>query len=61
MEDKYASASSGGVMFNGIYWHSDRYSVGYGLKAYSDVYGIKDSSAFASSGVAHYLAATYKF
>jgi nucleoside-specific channel-forming protein len=56
--------SSGGVMFNGIYWHSERYSVGYGLKAYSDVYTIKDGVAFGgieSSGVSHYFAATYKF
>ncbi|WP_256928258.1 outer membrane protein OmpK, partial [Vibrio parahaemolyticus] len=22
----------GGAMFNGIYWHSDRFAVGYGLK-----------------------------
>ena len=62
MDDTSAgSVSNGGVMFNGIYWHSERYSVGYGLKAYNDVYGIKDSSAFASSGVAHYFAASYKF
>ncbi|NQZ94096.1 MAG: hypothetical protein HRT97_17360 [Moritella sp.] len=62
MDDTSAgNVSNGGVMFNGIYWHSERYSVGYGLKAYNDVYGIKDSSAFASSGVAHYFAASYKF
>ncbi|QIA62633.1 hypothetical protein GT360_03490 [Vibrio astriarenae] len=61
MKDEYASASHGGAMYNGIYWHSDRYSLGYGLKAYNDVYGIKDSSDFKSSGVAHYIAATYKF
>ncbi|WP_252347813.1 outer membrane protein OmpK, partial [Vibrio parahaemolyticus] len=23
---------NGGAMFNGIYWHSDRFAVGYGLK-----------------------------
>ncbi|WP_392340706.1 outer membrane protein OmpK [Moritella marina] len=61
MDTSNGGVSNGGVMFNGIYWHSDRYSVGYGLKAYSDVYGIKDSSAFASSGFAHYFAASYKF
>lgn len=53
--------SNGGAMFNGIYWNSERYAIGYGLKAYKDIYGIKDSSAFPSTGVSHYLAATYKF
>ncbi len=61
LEDKYSSASSGGAMFNGIYWHSDRFALGYGLKLYKDVYGIKDSSGFKSTGVGHYLSATYKF
>ncbi|MDN3698888.1 nucleoside-specific channel-forming Tsx family protein [Vibrio cortegadensis] len=56
-----STASNGGAMFNGIYWHSDRYAVGYGLKAYKDVYGIKDSSGLKSSGVGHYFAVTYKF
>ena len=54
-------ASSGGVMFNGIYWHSDQFAVGYGLKAFSDVYLIKDSDGFQSTGFAHYFSATYKF
>ncbi|WP_299015896.1 outer membrane protein OmpK [uncultured Photobacterium sp.] len=56
-----ATASSGGAMFNGLYWHSDRYAVGYGLKAYNNIYGIKDSSAFKSSGIGHYVSVTYKF
>lgn len=54
-------ASSGGAMFNGLYWHSDRYAVGYGLKAYKDIYGIKDSDGFKSTGVGHYISVTYKF
>lgn len=61
MKKEYTAVSSGGAMFNGIYWHSDNFAVGYGLKAYQDIYGIKDSSAFKSSGFAHYFAATYKF
>ncbi|SQD80188.1 nucleoside-specific channel-forming Tsx family protein [Moritella yayanosii] len=61
MDTSAGGVSSGGAMFNGIYWHSERYSVGYGLKAYNDIYGIKDSSDFASSGFGHYFAATYKF
>ncbi|MEH6452735.1 MAG: outer membrane protein OmpK [Psychromonas sp.] len=61
MKDEYADVSHGGVMFNGIYWHSDRFALGYGLKAYSDVYGIEDTDAFKSTGFAHYVSATYKF
>lgn len=68
MKDKYASASNGGAMFNGIYWHSEHYAVGYGLKAYYNVYGIDDGSAtgfdsghWESSGVTHYFDVTYKF
>ncbi|KGK09040.1 nucleoside-specific channel-forming Tsx family protein [Vibrio navarrensis] len=67
MKEEYSSASSGGAMFNGFYWHSDRYAVGYGLKAYKDVYGVKDGQDIGgglqleSTGVSHYLAVTYKF
>ncbi|SJN34514.1 Outer membrane protein OmpK [Vibrio casei] len=68
MKDEYASASNGGVMFNGIYWHSERFAVGYGLKLYKDVYGLKDGSAtgfdggtWESTGVSHYFDVTYKF
>ncbi|KHT64066.1 membrane protein [Photobacterium gaetbulicola] len=62
MKDEYSEASNGGAMFNGIYWHSDRYSVGYGLKAYKDVYGLKDGSfAGKTTGVGHYFSIGYKF
>ncbi|TFH90724.1 nucleoside-specific channel-forming Tsx family protein [Vibrio ouci] len=71
MEEKYSTASNGGAMYNGIYWHSDRFAVGYGLKLYNDVYGFADGEdvpfidgndvSFESSGVAHYVAVTYKF
>ncbi|RJX71762.1 hypothetical protein DZ860_10395 [Vibrio sinensis] len=61
MKEEYSSSSNGGAMFNGIYWHNDQFAVGYGLKLYHDVYGIKDSDAFESSGVGHYFAVTYKF
>ncbi|GLS92548.1 outer membrane protein OmpK [Psychromonas marina] len=61
MEDKYAETSNGGAMFNGLYWHTDNFSLGYGLKAYNNIYGIEDSSDFKSSGFAHYFSATYKF
>ena len=69
MQDEYSQVSNGGAMFNGLYWHSDRFAVGYGLKLSSDVYGFKvganlpwDASTQAeSSGVGHYVAVTYKF
>ncbi|WED22443.1 hypothetical protein L3Q72_03300 [Vibrio sp. JC009] len=61
MKDEYSSSSTGGGMFNGIYWHSERYAVGYGLKLYQDIYGIEDSSALKTSGVSHYFDVTYKF
>ena len=69
MKDEYSQVSNGGAMFNGIYWHSDRFAVGYGLKLYHDVYGFEDgtglpwdsSTKSESSGVGHYVAVTYKF
>ncbi|CAM3993799.1 nucleoside-specific channel-forming Tsx family protein [Vibrio neonatus] len=67
MKEKYSSASNGGAMFNGIYWHSDRYAVGYGLKLYHNVYGFEDGETTSwgavsqSSGVGHYVSVTYKF
>jgi len=59
-ESMGASSSDGGAMYNGIHWHSNQYSVGYGLKSYKNVYGIKDG-ATKSTGFSHYLTAAYKF
>lgn len=64
-----ATSSSGGAMFNGLYWHSDQFAVGYGLKLYNNVYGFKDGQGLPwndavkaeSSGVGHYVSVTYKF
>lgn len=62
MKEEYSSSSNGGAMFNGIYWHSDRFAVGYGLKGYKDVYGLKDGgNAGKTTGFGHYVAVTYKF
>ncbi|CDU02128.1 Outer membrane protein [Vibrio coralliirubri] len=73
MDDGVAGRSStGGAMYNGIYWHSDRFAVGYGLKLFNDVYGFADGEVPStlypgnttkadSSGVGHYFAVTYKF
>ena len=54
-------ANHGGVMFNGFYWHSDRYAVGYGFKLFYDVYLIEDTNDFESTGISHYFSVTYKF
>ncbi|WCE30777.1 nucleoside-specific channel-forming Tsx family protein [Vibrio sp. SCSIO 43137] len=65
MDDKPVTKTSrGGAMFHGLYWHSERYALGYGLKAYDDVFGLKDGALGdkpQSSGIGHYIAATYKF
>ncbi|MRI33765.1 hypothetical protein EOPP23_12295 [Endozoicomonas sp. OPT23] len=53
--------------FNGIYWHSDRFAAGYGLKYFHDVYTVKDSQPIGggadklkTTGFAHYFSVTYK-
>ncbi|AQW58768.1 hypothetical protein D0812_03925 [Vibrio owensii] len=64
MDDDFGAlnTTNGGAMFNGIYWHSDRFAVGYGLKGYKDVYGLKDDGlAGKTTGFGHYFAVTYKF
>lgn len=66
-EDKTAfvpKTSNGGNAFFGLYWHSDRYALGYGLKGFKDVYLLEDGAgalALESTGWSHYLSATYKF
>ncbi|UJF18846.1 outer membrane protein OmpK [Vibrio sp. SS-MA-C1-2] len=54
-------ADNGGGAFFGLYWHSEHYAAGYGLKGYKDVYLIPDTTDFASSGWSHYFSVTYKF
>ena len=58
--DNNQSANGLGT-FHGIYWHSDRYAVGYGLKYFNEIYGIDNSDAFKSTGFGHYFSVTYKF
>ncbi|WP_298774899.1 outer membrane protein OmpK [uncultured Shewanella sp.] len=55
--------SQGGNIFFGLYWHSDRYALGYGLKGFKDVYLLADNGATGldSTGWSHYFSATYKF
>ncbi|MFE8726941.1 nucleoside-specific channel-forming Tsx family protein [Aeromonas hydrophila] len=59
--DVASQSTDGTAMFNGLYWHSDRYAVGYGLKYFNDVYGIQNSDGFKSTGFGHYFSVTYKF
>ncbi|MGL4734070.1 MAG: outer membrane protein OmpK [Enterovibrio sp.] len=53
--------------FHGLYWHSERFAVGYGVKYFKDAYGTKhgepsfNGSAWNTSGLSHYIALTYKF
>ncbi|QIZ78797.1 outer membrane protein OmpK [Ferrimonas lipolytica] len=52
----------GGAIFLGLYWHSDRYAVGYGLKGFDDVYGLQDGGIVGeTTGWANYFSVTYKF
>lgn len=48
--------------FNGLYWHTPRYAVGYGLKYYQDMALLKDGGAAGeTTGFGHYFSLTYKF
>jgi nucleoside-specific channel-forming protein len=48
--------------YNGLYWHTQRYDVGYGLKLYQD-FGLWKSGGIAgeTSGAGHYFVVSYKF
>ena len=63
-EDKFGgnpfATSSGGAMFNGLYWHSKHWAIGYGLKLYKDIYMLKDNDILKTTGLSHYFAVTYK-
>ena len=54
-------AEQGGVMSNGIFWHSDKYALGYSLDYLKNGYQFKDSSNLESTGFTHYFSASYKF
>ncbi len=64
IDDRFKALKNdnGGNIFTGLYWHSDRYAVGYGLKGYKDVYGLRDGGlAGNTTGFGHYFALSYKF
>lgn len=48
--------------YNGLYWHSEHYAAGYGLKYYKDM-GLIESGGAAgeTTGFGHYLVVCYKF
>lgn len=55
-------SSTGFDMFNGLYWHYDKISLGYGLKLFNNVYGLKNGGfAGKTTGVAHYFSVGYLF
>lgn len=48
--------------YNGLYWHTKRYAVGYGLKVYQNMALFKDGGIGGeTSGVGQYFVLTYKF
>lgn len=48
--------------FNGLYWHTKQYALGYGLKYYKDMALLKDGGfGGETTGFGHYLSLTYKF
>ena len=58
--DTAGRTSEGGAMFNGIYYHTDRFAIGYGLKYFDNIYG-NDDGYLDATGFGHYISATYKF
>jgi nucleoside-specific channel-forming protein len=59
---EYNLTKHGGAVFFGLYYHTDRFALGYGGKYFYDVYGL-NNNAFGfldSTGWGHYLTATYK-
>lgn len=67
--DAGAHASNAMEWFNGLYWHSKRYAVGYGLKYFHNMALVKDDYPVSflkdgkqdTSGIGHYFSVTYKF
>lgn len=62
ISDDIARTSSSLAWYNGLYWHSERYAAGYGLKIYKDMSLFKDGGiAGETSGPGHYFVLSYKF
>lgn len=53
-------SSTAADMFNGFYWHHGKLSLGYGLKLFKDIYGLKNGGfAGKTTGAAHYFSVGY--
>lgn len=62
ISDGVDRASSSLGWFNGLYWHTERYAVAYGLKIYQNMSLFQDGGIGGeTSGVGHYFILTYKF
>lgn len=62
IDDDKDRSSSSIAWYNGLYWHSERYSAGYGLKYYKDMGLLRDGGiAGNTTGLGHYFVVTYKF
>lgn len=62
ISDDVDRTSSSLAWYNGLYWHSERYAVGYGLKIYKDMSLFKDGGIGGeTSGAGHYFILAYKF
>ncbi|MEZ8099650.1 nucleoside-specific channel-forming Tsx family protein [Vibrio bivalvicida] len=60
--DSANNSATSASMFNGIYWHNNKLSVGYGLKFFKDMYGLKDGGfAGKTTGFGHYFSVGYNF
>ncbi|MGL4254441.1 MAG: outer membrane protein OmpK [Fusobacteriaceae bacterium] len=66
-ENKNMRTSDEFQWFNGLYWHSDSYALGYGLKYTKNMINGRDGGTnfggqeIESTGLSHFFAATYKF
>lgn len=62
LSDSKDRASSSVAWYNGLYWHSERYAAGYGLKYYKDMALLRDGGFGGNTtGLGHYFVVTYKF
>ncbi|UBH27280.1 outer membrane protein OmpK [Aeromonas enteropelogenes] len=53
--------SDGLGTLGGIYYHTDRYVVGYAIKYFNEIYGIDNNADSKSTGFGHYFNVSYKF
>ncbi|WP_084144509.1 outer membrane protein OmpK [Ferrimonas kyonanensis] len=66
IDDQEGYANHSLESFHGIYWHSDRFAAGYGLKYFINMALVEDGDRpngvlQDTTGFGHYFAITYKF